>query len=54
MTGRKRTISAKVREAIAAAGVDGLTLNEVRGGIPGGGRRQSRDAVYRIVDAGEI
>lgn len=54
MTGRKRTISAKVREAIAAAGVDGLTLNEVRGRIPGAGHRQSKDAVYRIVDAGEI
>lgn len=54
MTGRKRTISAKVREAIAAAGVDGLTPEELRVRIPGLGHRQGKHAVDRLVDAGEI
>ena len=54
MTGRPRTISAQVREAIAAAGVDGLTPEELRERIPGMGHRQGKHSVDRLVEAGEI
>lgn len=54
MTGRPRTISAQVREAIAQAGVDGLTPEELRERIPGMGHRQGKHSVDRLVEAGEI
>lgn len=54
MTGRPRTISAQVREAIAAAGVDGLTPEELREQIPGLTHRQGKHAVDRLVESGEI
>lgn len=52
--GRPRTISARVREAIAAAGPAGLTPAELRERIPGLDHRQGKHSVDRLVDAGEI
>lgn len=54
MTGRPRTISAQVREAIAQAGENGLTPEELRERIPGMGHRQGKHSVDRLVEAGEI